>query len=215
MRTMRSRCSAAAAARGHWCLFYFLAFGGFVAMYLYLPKLLTGVHGPRKDRRRRTRGRLRTARRRLAGRSAGLISDRIGAERVLRGVFVALLVLAVGLAVGFESMAPLTVCCLTMALALGLGTGAVLRTTCRSGTPTRSAPSCTGVVGSRRAGSAALPAARHGRGQDGHRRLCHQAWLPMGGGRARPALIVLAGLQDTGAASAPAAPSERAATGAR
>ena len=25
-------------------LFYFLAFGGFVAMYLYLPKLLTGVH---------------------------------------------------------------------------------------------------------------------------------------------------------------------------
>ena len=25
-------------------LFYFLAFGGFVAMFLYLPKLLTGVH---------------------------------------------------------------------------------------------------------------------------------------------------------------------------
>jgi nitrate/nitrite transporter NarK len=26
-------------------LFYFLAFGGFVAMFLYLPKLLTGVVG--------------------------------------------------------------------------------------------------------------------------------------------------------------------------
>jgi MFS transporter, NNP family, nitrate/nitrite transporter len=36
-------------------------------------------------------------------------------------------VLALGLAAGYESMVPLTFCCLTMALALGLGTGAVFK----------------------------------------------------------------------------------------
>ena len=35
--------------------------------------------------------------------------------------------LAAGLAVSYESMVPLTICCLTMALALGLGTGAVFK----------------------------------------------------------------------------------------
>jgi NNP family nitrate/nitrite transporter-like MFS transporter len=107
-------------------LFYFLAFGGFVAMYLYLPKLLTGVHDLSKtDAGARAAGFALLA---VIGRPlGGVISDRIGAERVLRVVFVAVLVLALGLAAAYTSMVPLTICCLTMALALGLGTGAVFK----------------------------------------------------------------------------------------
>jgi len=107
-------------------LFYFLAFGGFVAMYLYLPKLLTGVHDLSKtDAGARAAGFALLA---VVGRPlGGTISDRIGAERVLLVCFVAVTVLALGLAVSYESMVPLTICCLTLAAALGLGTGAVFK----------------------------------------------------------------------------------------
>src|SRR6185312_10339956 len=100
-------------------LFYFLAFGGFVAMYLYLPKLLTGVHDLTKtDAGARAAGFALLA---VIGRPlGGTISDRMGAERVLRVCFVAVLVLALGLAAGYTSMVALTFCCLTIALALGL-----------------------------------------------------------------------------------------------
>lgn len=107
-------------------LFYFLAFGGFVAMYLYLPKLLTGVHDLSKtDAGARAAGFALLA---VIGRPlGGTAADRIGAERVLTVCFAGVLVLALGLAAGYESMVPLTFCCLTMALALGLGTGAVFK----------------------------------------------------------------------------------------
>jgi NNP family nitrate/nitrite transporter-like MFS transporter len=107
-------------------LFYFLAFGGFVAMYLYLPKLLTGVHDLSKsDAGARAAGFALLA---VIGRPlGGVVSDRVGAERVLLVCFVAVAVLALGLAIGYESMVPLTIFCLTMALALGLGTGAVFK----------------------------------------------------------------------------------------
>jgi NNP family nitrate/nitrite transporter-like MFS transporter len=107
-------------------LFYFLAFGGFVAMYLYLPKLLTGVHDLTKtDAGARAAGFALLA---VIGRPlGGMLSDRIGAERILLVCFVTVLVLALGLAAAYESMVPLTICCLTMALALGLGTGAVFK----------------------------------------------------------------------------------------
>ena len=105
-------------------LFYFLAFGGFVALYLYLPKLLTGVH----DLSKTDAGAAGFALLAVIGRPlGGTLSDRIGAERVLTGCFAAVFVLALGLAAGYESMVPLTFCCLTMALALGLGTGAVFK----------------------------------------------------------------------------------------
>jgi NNP family nitrate/nitrite transporter-like MFS transporter len=107
-------------------LFYFLAFGGFVAMYLYLPKLLTGVHDLSKtDAGARAAGFALLA---VIGRPlGGTAADRVGAERVLTACFAAVLVLALGLAAGYKSMVPLTFCCLTMALALGLGTGAVFK----------------------------------------------------------------------------------------
>jgi NNP family nitrate/nitrite transporter-like MFS transporter len=107
-------------------LFYFLAFGGFVAMYLYLPKLLTGVHDLAKtDAGARAAGFALLA---VVGRPlGGVVSDRIGAERVLFVCFTAVTLLALGLAVSYESMVPLTICCLILALALGLGMGAVFK----------------------------------------------------------------------------------------
>jgi NNP family nitrate/nitrite transporter-like MFS transporter len=107
-------------------LFYFLAFGGFVAMFLYLPKLLTGVHDLTKtDAGARAAGFALLAV--LARPLGGWLSDRVGAARVLRASFVGVGLLAVVLAVGYESMVPLTIACLTMAVFLGLGTGAVFK----------------------------------------------------------------------------------------
>jgi NNP family nitrate/nitrite transporter-like MFS transporter len=107
-------------------LFYFLAFGGFVAMFLYLPKLLTGVHDLEKaDAGARAAGFALLA---VIGRpTGGVLSDRIGAARVLMVSFVGITLLALVLAAAYESMVPLTICCLTMAVLLGLGTGAVFK----------------------------------------------------------------------------------------
>ncbi len=107
-------------------LFYFLAFGGFVAMFLYLPKLLTGVHDLSKsDAGARAAGFALLA---VIGRPlGGWLSDRIGAARVLLGSFVGVVVLALVLAAGYEHMAALTIACLAIAIALGLGTGAVFK----------------------------------------------------------------------------------------
>jgi NNP family nitrate/nitrite transporter-like MFS transporter len=105
-------------------LFYFLAFGGFVALFLYLPKLLTDVHDLTKaDAGARAAGFALLAV--LARPTGGWLSDRIGAPSVLRVSFVGTVVLAVVLAFTYESMAPLTAACLTLAVILGLGMGAV------------------------------------------------------------------------------------------
>ena len=78
-------------------LFYFLAFGGFVAMFLYLPKLLTGVHDLSKtDAGARAAGFALLAV--IARPTGGWLSDRIGAARVLLVSFVAVAVLALALA---------------------------------------------------------------------------------------------------------------------
>ncbi len=107
-------------------LFYFLAFGGFVAMFLYLPKLLTGEHDLTKaDAGARAAGFALLA---VIGRpTGGVLSDRIGATRVLLVSFSGIALLAAVLAVAYTSMVPLTICCLTMAVLLGLGTGAVFK----------------------------------------------------------------------------------------
>jgi NNP family nitrate/nitrite transporter-like MFS transporter len=107
-------------------LFYFLAFGGFVAMFLYLPKLLTGVHDLTKsDAGARAAGFALLA---VIGRPlGGWLSDRVGAARVLLISFIAVGVLALVLAATYTAMVPLTIACLSMAVALGLGTGAVFK----------------------------------------------------------------------------------------
>jgi NNP family nitrate/nitrite transporter-like MFS transporter len=107
-------------------LFYFLAFGGFVAMFLYLPKLLTGVHHLTKaDAGARAAGFALLAV--IARPTGGWLSDRVGAARVLVVCFVGVAALALLLAATYASIVPLTIFCLTMAVALGLGTGAVFK----------------------------------------------------------------------------------------
>ena len=107
-------------------LFYFLAFGGFVAMFLYLPKLLHDVHNLSKpDAGSRAAGFALLA---VAARPiGGWLSDRIGARNVLVVSFVGTGALALVLAGTYKHMAPLTIASLTLAVCLGLGTGAVFK----------------------------------------------------------------------------------------
>ena len=107
-------------------LFYFLAFGGFVAMFLYLPKLLVGVyHLQRADAGYRAAGFALLAV--LARPVGGWAADRFGAERVLLVSFAGTSALAATLTGFYTEIVPLTIACLTMAVCLGLGTGAVFR----------------------------------------------------------------------------------------
>ena len=107
-------------------LFYFMAFGGFVAMFLYLPKLLVDVHDLSKtDAGTRAAGFAVLA---VAARPiGGWLSDRVGARNVLTVSFVGTAILALTLAADYKSMVPLTISCLTLAVFLGLGTGAVFK----------------------------------------------------------------------------------------
>jgi NNP family nitrate/nitrite transporter-like MFS transporter len=107
-------------------LFYFLSFGGFVAMFLYLPKLLTGVYTFSKtDAGARAAGFALLAV--LARPAGGWLSDRLDARRVLRVSFLVTVVLAALLAFTYKHIVPLTIECLALAVAFGLGTGAVFK----------------------------------------------------------------------------------------
>jgi len=107
-------------------LFYFMAFGGFVAMFLYLPKLLHGVHHLSKtDAGSRAAGFALLAV--IARPVGGWLSDRIGARNVLIISFVGTFACALALAATYKDMVPLTAACLSMAVFLGLGTGAVFK----------------------------------------------------------------------------------------
>lgn len=107
-------------------LFYFMAFGGFVAMFLYLPKLLVDVHDLTKtDAGARAAGFALLAV--IARPVGGWAADRIGAINVLSASFVGIATLAVALAAFYEHMVPLTIACLSIAVFLGLGTGAVFK----------------------------------------------------------------------------------------
>lgn len=109
-------------------LFYFVTFGGFVAMALFLPKLLTDWFDLSL-----TDAGLRAAGFTLVATAArpigGLLSDRIGGSRVLALVFVGVGIDAIGLSwqASDPSIVPVTAFCLTMALFLGLGNGAVFK----------------------------------------------------------------------------------------
>ena len=107
-------------------LFYFLAFGGFVAMFLYLPKLLVGVyHLQRADAGYRAAGFALLAV--LARPIGGWAADRFGADRVLLVCFAGVSALAATLTGFYTQIVPLTIACLAMAVCLGLGTGAVFK----------------------------------------------------------------------------------------
>jgi MFS transporter, NNP family, nitrate/nitrite transporter len=104
--------------------YYFLTFGGFVAMSVYLPTFLTDLFQlTPQDAGRRTAGfvLLATAMRPLGG----WLADKVGGTTILKFVFPFTAAMAVLLAV--PSMVPFTIGALGMAAAIGLGNGAVFK----------------------------------------------------------------------------------------
>ncbi len=105
-------------------LFYFLTFGGFVAMGIYLPLFLTELFQlTPQDAGLRTAGfvLLATAMRPVGG----WLSDKIGGLTILVWVFPFVAVMAMLLA--FQTIVPFTIGALGMAAAIGLGNGAVFK----------------------------------------------------------------------------------------
>ena len=109
-------------------LFYFVTFGGFVAMAIFLPKLLTDWFDYSL-----TDAGLRAAGFTIVATAArpvgGWLSDRIGGSAVLTFAFAGVGVDAIGLSwqASDPSIVPVTIFCLTMAAFLGLGNGAVFK----------------------------------------------------------------------------------------
>lgn len=105
-------------------LYYFLTFGGFVAMAVYLPTFLTEIFRlTPQDAGLRTAGFviLATAARPLGG----ILADRRGGGPILLGVFPVTAAMAGLMAV--PTMTTFTVGALGMATAIGLGNGAVFK----------------------------------------------------------------------------------------
>jgi len=105
-------------------LFYFLTFGGFVALALYMPTLLREIFGlTPTDAGARTAGFVVLAT--LMRPIGGILADKFGGDRILVVVFLAIAVLAVFLS--SDSIVPFTLGALGCAAALGLGNGAVFK----------------------------------------------------------------------------------------
>jgi NNP family nitrate/nitrite transporter-like MFS transporter len=113
--------------RGVWLLslFYFLTFGGFVAFSIYLPKMLIDLYAisPQEAGNRVFIFVLLATIGRPLG---GWLADTWGGNRVLRGVFLVVMLMAAVLAIT-TALIPLTVACLTASFCLGLGNGAVFK----------------------------------------------------------------------------------------
>ena len=105
-------------------LYYFLTFGGFVAMAIYLPILLTDIFQltPR-DAGLRTAGFVVLAT--IMRPIGGVLADRIGGRRILLYVFPMTALMAIFLAC--PMMSTFTAGALGMAFAIGLGNGAVFK----------------------------------------------------------------------------------------
>lgn len=105
-------------------LYYFLTFGGFVAMAVYLPTLLTDLFQlTPQDAGFRTAGFVLVAT--LMRPVGGALADRIGGQRILSWVFP--LTGAMALLLAIPGIAAFTVGALGMAAAIGLGNGAVFK----------------------------------------------------------------------------------------
>lgn len=105
-------------------LYYFLTFGGFVAMAIYLPIFLTEMfHLTPQDAGLRTAGFvvLATAMRPVGG----ILADKVGGHRVLQWVFPLTGVMAIFMACPL--MVTFTLGALGVAAAIGLGNGAVFK----------------------------------------------------------------------------------------
>lgn len=105
-------------------LFYFLTFGGFVAMAIYLPIFLTEMFRlTPQDAGLRTAGFVALAT--LMRPVGGTLADKIGGRTILKWVFPAVAVMAAFLAC--PMMSTFTIGALGMAATIGLGNGAVFK----------------------------------------------------------------------------------------
>lgn len=105
-------------------LFYFLTFGGFVALALYMPTLLREIFNlSPTDAGARTAGFVVLAT--LLRPVGGILADKIGGAKVLIAVFAAIALLS--LLLSFDSIVPFTIGALGCAASLGLGNGAVFK----------------------------------------------------------------------------------------
>jgi NNP family nitrate/nitrite transporter-like MFS transporter len=105
-------------------VYYFFTFGGFVAMSIYLPTFLTDIFGLKpSDAGLRTAGFVLFAT--FMRPVGGAIADRLGGPRVLAIVFPAIAFLALFMTI--EHIVPFTIAALGIAIAIGLGNGAVFK----------------------------------------------------------------------------------------
>lgn len=106
-------------------LFYFVTFGGFVALSLYLPKLLVDLYKITPiDAGNRVFVFVLLAT--LARPLGGLLADKIGGTRLLQAVFIIIALAAVMLSMTTH-IVPVTIACLVAAGFLGIGNGAVFK----------------------------------------------------------------------------------------
>ena len=105
-------------------LYYFLTFGGFVAMAVYLPIFLTEMFKltPQDAGLRTARFVVLATAMRPVG---GVLADRVGGRAILKVVFLATALMAIFLAC--PMMITFTIGALGMAAAIGLGNGAVFK----------------------------------------------------------------------------------------
>lgn len=110
-------------------LFYFVAFGGFVAMSLYLPKLLTDWFDYTQTSAGARAAGFVVVAALIARPLGGSWADRYGGQRVLSIAFFGAGLDAIGLSwqASDPSIVPVTIFCLTLAFFLGMGAGAVFK----------------------------------------------------------------------------------------
>jgi NNP family nitrate/nitrite transporter-like MFS transporter len=105
-------------------LFYFITFGGFVALSIYLPTFLKDIFKlSAADAGARTAGFVLLAT--LMRPVGGILGDRVGGARILIWVFLAVALL--GAMMGCPWMPTFTIGALGAAAALGLGNGAIFK----------------------------------------------------------------------------------------
>ncbi len=105
-------------------LFYFVTFGGFVALSIGLPKLLQEIfHFTKEDAGLRVAGFVLVAT--IMRPLGGYFSDKWGGANVLKIIFLTAGILALGMT--FSSIVPFTIGALGVAASIGLGNGAVFK----------------------------------------------------------------------------------------
>lgn len=107
-------------------LFYFVTFGSFVALGIYLPTMLIDLYGLTPvDAGFRAAVFVVAAT--VCRPIGGYLGDKIGAGRILTYVYIGITILAFVIAFGMENIYIMTISCLLVAVCSGLGNGSVFK----------------------------------------------------------------------------------------